>query len=302
MKVTSNLLAIQLSLVLSVPLFAKGSAAYEQATLISVTDATRIIHITLTNQGGAVSVNRPLVAYHLNVAVGDVVYIGNYRPHTRWTPAPTDLIPNSTVEMRLEDKCMYLKRSNGHEIKATIVSRIDKADDDKVSGDTHKAAEKHHQWGKELYGIGDREGAIKQLKMALLLSPDDDTFYDLDIMLRQAGYKGGALEELQSAVRLNASDVKAHCLLGWIFHDKEHLESAIGEWQTAVQLDPKFSFAHYSYGVGLEDKGELPKALEEYRIAVQLDHNQSEAKRGVVRVGNKMAMTATPESSSGTKQ
>ncbi len=282
-----------------------SDSTYEQATLISVTDATRIIHITFDSRYGALgSTNRPLVAYHLNVAVGNVVYIGYYRPHTRWTPAPNDLIPKSTVEMRVDGNNMYVKRPNGQEIKASIVSRIDKAEeaDKYLSGDTHKAAAKHHEWGKELYGIGDTQGAIKQLKMALRLSPDNDTYYDLDIVLRQAGYKEGALEDLQSAVRLNAGDVKAHCLLGWSFYDKKRLEDAIGEWQTAAQLDPKSSFAHYSYGVGLEAKGELPKALEEYRIAVQLDHNQSEAKRGIERLGNKMAATAAPGSSSDTKK
>lgn len=281
-----------------------SNSTYEQAKLVSVTDATRTFHIIFQGPYGAFgSADGTIVAYHINVAVGDVVYVGHYRPFSRHSYAPTDLVPKSIVDIRLDGEHMYVKRPNGHEIKTAIISRIDKGEDDKdFSGDSHKAAAKHHRWGKELAEIGDIEGAIKQLKMALRMNPDDDTYYDLDIVLRATGDKEGALEELQAAVRLNASDVKARCLLGWSFYDKGQLDNAIGEWQTAIRLNPKFAFAYYCYGVGLEAKGDLVQALEEYRTAVQLDHNQSEARRGIVRVGNKVAATVTPGNSSDTKK
>jgi tetratricopeptide (TPR) repeat protein len=278
-----------------------ANSTYEPAQLISVTDASRTLHIVFHGQyGGVASANRVIVGYHLNVAMGDVVYIGRFIPHTRWSYAPTDLAPKSTIDIRLDGKTMYIKRPNGKEIKTAILSRIDKAADDSgLSGDAQKAAAvKHHEWGKELLAIDDVAGSIKQLKMALRMNPEDDTYYDLDLVLRATGDKEGALQELQSAVRLNASNVKAHCLLGWTFYDKGQLENAIGEWQTAVQTNPQFAFAHYSYGKGLEAKGDLPRALEEYRTAVQLDHNQADAKRGIERISSTMGTTTAPQGSS----
>jgi hypothetical protein len=94
---------------------------YESGKLISITDS-RSNRVVGNGSGSVVNVTD--VEYRLSVQVGDMVYVGSYWPRWRWSYAPTDFVVNDPVQVRIEEKRMYLKRPDGKELKTDIVQRI----------------------------------------------------------------------------------------------------------------------------------------------------------------------------------
>ncbi len=53
-----------------------------------------------------------------------MIYVGSYWPRTRWSYEPSDFIVNDAIDVRLDQKHMYIKRKDGKELKTKIVQRI----------------------------------------------------------------------------------------------------------------------------------------------------------------------------------
>jgi tetratricopeptide (TPR) repeat protein len=54
---------------------------------------------------------------------------------------------------------------------------------------------------------------------------------------------------LQAALAANASDARAHYLLGNLFYDKKRYDEAIREWESSVRLDPSFAIPWRNLGI-----------------------------------------------------
>jgi tetratricopeptide (TPR) repeat protein len=74
---------------------------------------------------------------------------------------------------------------------------------------------------------------------AIMASPDSAFLYrDLALVERKAGEQAPALEHLQKAVSLDASDARSHAQIGEILEDQGDAEGALAAYTRARSLDP----------------------------------------------------------------
>jgi len=267
---------------------------YQKGRLISITSSGEWVPVY---KYGASTFR---VNHFYNVELNNVIYIGQYEHTRRLGYNPTDFQHPREVEVRIDGGHMYIKRTDGKDWRIAIVVRIDPTEDrqEQLPPNPRKAASKHHDSALWLQEIGERSRAIEEYNTALRLNPDDgETHYDFGALLYDRGAKEGALEEFRAAIKLKPKDSKAHCMLGAILLEKGELDHAMEELTTAIQLDSKYAFAHFRYGTALEAKGELSQALAEYARALHLDRDFREAKSAMERVQGKIAAKAqTPTS------
>lgn len=130
----------------------------------------------------------------------------------------------------------------------------------------------HNNMAGLLFMRGDLDGAVKELREAIRLSPDIPAPHNnLGMVLHAQGHAEAAMEEFLKAIRLNPRHAAARSNLGFALFDRGDLGSAVQQWQTAVTLDPRSAGAWAGLALGLFAFGQVPQALESYRHALQLD-------------------------------
>ena len=102
--------------------------SYEQGTLLDIqeTKETHTEYVTQRNSDGttttkAKSDTTPI--YHITVKVGDLVYVGRFKPMWSFSKKPPWII-GDPISVRFEKNKMYLKKPDGKEMKTKIEKRI----------------------------------------------------------------------------------------------------------------------------------------------------------------------------------
>jgi Flp pilus assembly protein TadD len=91
------------------------------------------------------------------------------------------------------------------------------------------------------------------------------------VQLRAQGRLDEAVEQLRSALKLDAENSDLHRELGITFLLAKHWRRARVEMLEAIRLDPSDADAYNGLGYALEKLGNLEEAVKQYRKATQLD-------------------------------
>lgn len=96
-------------------------------------------------------------------------------------------------------------------------------------------------------GMGDKAGAIEQLRKSIKLLPDDFHSYNmLGGLLYEQGKRREAVESLQQCLQIKPTCADAYLSLGQILARSGDLDAAISRLRRAITLDPHLSAAAYS--------------------------------------------------------
>ena len=146
--------------------------------------------------------------------------------------------------------------------------------------------------------MGEIDGAIEQLKTALLFDPKyAEAHYDLGRLFIQRGDQVNAAINLRIAVQLAPDEPKAQQLLAtlgtvqdWIGKSNTaltagNLNEAIHDCNVARALDPNNYDAALLEGKLLEKHGDTKGALQGFNDALKLNSASADAKAGVIRDG-----------------
>ena len=57
------------------------------------------------------------------VQLGDIAYLLQYEPYSRWAYKPTDLVVGDQIQVQIDGKHMYINKSKGGDFKTNIVRR-----------------------------------------------------------------------------------------------------------------------------------------------------------------------------------
>lgn len=96
------------------------------------------------------------------------------------------------------------------------------------------------------------------------------------LQLRAKNFKG-AIQEFQSALRLDPKSVPAHVGLGVALRQSGDAIGSIAEFQAALQLNPNDFDAHYNLAITYGQNGNLENAKTELLRALQIEPENAEA-------------------------
>lgn len=142
---------------------------------------------------------------------------------------------------------------------------------DRTPSVTEMAMMRTYQGGL-LFMQGDLEGAIREFREAIRLSPDSPVPHNnVAMALHLQDHFPEAKAELLIAIELDPSYAAAWSNLGFVLFDHGDLAAAVERWKAGVQLDPKMPSAWGGLAIGLLAMGYVDQAAQSYRQALELD-------------------------------
>lgn len=136
---------------------------------------------------------------------------------------------------------------------------------------TEMAMKRTYQGGLLLMQ-GDLEGAIREFREAIRLSPDSPAPHNnVAMALHLQGHFAAAQAEFLIAIELDPSFAAAWNNLGFVLFDHGEIAAAVERWKSAVELDPKMPSAWGGLAIGLLAMGYVDQAAQSYRHALELD-------------------------------
>lgn len=126
--------------------------------------------------------------------------------------------------------------------------------------------------GALLFMQGDLEGAIREFRDAIRLSPDSPVPHNnVGMALHLKDHFSEAQTELLIAIELEPSYAAAWSNLGFVLFEHGDLAAAVERWKVSVQLDPSMPSAWGGLAIGLLAMGHVEQAAHSYRQALELD-------------------------------
>ena len=114
------------------------------------------------------------------------------------------------------------------------------------------------------------EEARKELLILTKLAPDNyEVFFDLGLILFNAGHLDKAADYFKHCVSLNAEQHQAFFYLGQICYKNSHWTDAKQNFLNTIKLDPQNYQAHYFLGLVLKQQGDIEWALKEFEISIK---------------------------------
>ena len=136
---------------------------------------------------------------------------------------------------------------------------------------------RHNHTGGRLFEQGNLEGAAREFREAIRLSPRNPTPHNnLGMILHVLGQPADALAEFREAVRLSPAFAPAWSNLGFAFFELDQLAPAIEAWRIAVDLNQQMAGTWAGLALGLFAIGAINSAIESYRRALQLDQRYAD--------------------------
>ena len=78
-----------------------------------------------------------------------------------------------------------------------------------------------------------------------------------------------ALQDCETAIRLNADFARSYNNRGNAHAGKQEYRLAIADYDHAIRLDPNFEFAYYNRALAREALGDYAQAVEDYTAAIR---------------------------------
>ena len=132
--------------------------------------------------------------------------------------------------------------------------------------------------GIQLYQDGNYNGAVREFKRAISLSPQSDNTvnaYDyLGMAFLKLGKNKEAIKGYQSALRLAPNRDDLYNKLGNIFIEEGETDQALKSYQSALLIEPKSTAYLYSLGQAYLAKGSLEDAKSQFEKIIRLAPNE----------------------------
>lgn len=130
----------------------------------------------------------------------------------------------------------------------------------------------HNDAGGRLFEQGNLEGAAREFREAIRLSPRNPTPHNnLGMILHVQRQPASALMEFREAVTLNPGYAPAWSNLGFAFYELDQLIPAMEAWRIAVDINQQMAGIWAGLALGLFAGGHGDQAIESYRQAIHLD-------------------------------
>lgn len=100
---------------------------------------------------------------------------------------------------------------------------------------------------------------------------------NLSLALFHAKHKDEALQEVQTALKLDPDSIEAHTNLGMLLGDKQQNDAAVEQFKQALRLDSENGAVHNNLGVVYFGRQQWKQAEYEFRKALEGDHKDAYA-------------------------
>lgn len=103
--------------------------SYDTGKLLDIQESkeTRVVSYNTTKNKNGSTVTTPVMdtvkLYDISVKVGDMTYVGRYEPTWSFSKRPNWVI-GDPIEVRIDKDKMYIKKSDGKELKTKVIKRI----------------------------------------------------------------------------------------------------------------------------------------------------------------------------------
>lgn len=207
-------------------------------------------------------------------------------------PAPSW---NDTVISKISDRVMSNVDEEANAMALTNLSRVmtwaGKQEEARrlverassISTDHHTL----HQQVSVLMRSGRYEEALPYAKQAALLMPDIPVVrINHGIILALLGHNAEALQELETAARLDSTMIGLYYHLGLVLSDLGYKDRAEKKYRKALELEPENADVYNNLGILLVQQGDLEEAMDMFEQAVEANPNHLNAMRNLERVKN----------------
>ena len=128
------------------------------------------------------------------------------------------------------------------------------------------------------YSKGDYDRAIQDTDQAILLNPDEPSFYyTRGLAYKRKGDFDHAIQEFNEAIRLNPNFERAYYDRGNAYIDKEEYDRAIQDFNEAIRLNPNNANNYNNRSVAYMRKGDYSAAIKDDNQAIHLNSNDTTA-------------------------
>lgn len=117
---------------------------------------------------------------------------------------------------------------------------------------------------------------------------DAAEYFQKGVEAFKAGDFDVAIEELETATRLDHANHKAFNYLGAAYAAKDRFNAAVGAFKTAEQLSPGVASTHYNIAQAYEAGGVSNEAEYEYERALEIDPDYTKAREALDRLKKKL--------------
>ncbi len=126
--------------------------------------------------------------------------------------------------------------------------------------------------GSTLLNRGQIDEAINDFQTAIRLNPYYVGAYrNIARAYEEKGLLEQSIEQYQTLLKLFPNNVEPRLNLAYIYKKKGMLDAAIEQCHTAIQLDPNYADAHSVLGLIYGQKGMIDEAIRHLEIATRLD-------------------------------
>jgi serine/threonine protein kinase/Tfp pilus assembly protein PilF len=134
-----------------------------------------------------------------------------------------------------------------------------------------------HYWlGKAFSDIGDSASAIRELKTAIEMDPNEGYYHNLlALVLAKAGDYKGAVEAAKKYASREPKNPNAFDTMACIFLDWGRLEEAEDSWRKAIDTDPNFHYAFWGLVYLCALKEDYPEAMRRIERDLAADHSKA---------------------------
>ncbi len=148
-----------------------------------------------------------------------------------------------------------------------------------------RAYEAHQYLGRALAARGAYDAAVRELDVAIDLSPREATLYfDAGRTLADARQFDAALKKIDEGLRLEPASFYGWLARGQVTAAAGQRDAAVRAFKEAIRLNPDLGVAHLELARAAERQGDREAARVEYQRALDSDDTLLDARQGLERV------------------
>ena len=198
-------------------------------------------------------------------------------------PSPQEVREGETVSLEL-----LAKPATGDRILdvVTVSSQPLTAETMRTAADRTLRVWQISQKAATLVARGSHEGATKEYRKALALSPNDAVLHNkLGICYQSLQRYDAARREYDKALALRPSYAEVWNNVGTLEHARRRFKQAVAAYGRAVEIKPNLATPWKNMGSAYLALGRVEQGLSAYRRALSLDPGVLEARTGAVASG-----------------